>query len=91
MSDETKKVRDTQRVRIPRLNTVARVGDQIALLYRWARTKKMDSMEAYRLMQVLMGLKACLESAEYEERLQKLEQALAGRDRPQTLRVISNG
>jgi hypothetical protein len=89
--DEPKKVRDTHRVRIPRLNTVQRVGDQIALLYRWARTQKMDSMEAYRLMQVLMGLKACLESAAYEDRLQKLEQALAARDRPQALRVVSNG
>jgi hypothetical protein len=61
------------------------------LLYRWARTEKMTSIEAHRLTQVLLGLKACLESAELEERLQRLEQALAARDRPAALKLISNG
>jgi hypothetical protein len=65
----TEKKRETQRVRIPKLNSVARVGAQIGLLYRWARTEKMTSIEAHRLTQVLLGPKACLESAELEERV----------------------
>ena len=86
------KKRETQRVRIPKLDGVGRVGAQIALLYRWARTEKMTSIEAHRLTQVLLGLKACLESAELEERLERLEQALAARDRPaQPLKLVSNG
>jgi hypothetical protein len=84
------KKRDTQRIRIPKLDSVGRVGAQIALLYRWARTEKMTSIEAHRLTQVLLGLKACLESAELEERLERLEEALAARDRPAALRIISN-
>jgi hypothetical protein len=87
----SEKKRETQRVRIPKLDSVGRVGAQIALLYRWARTEKMTSIEAHRLTQVLLGLKACLESAELEERLERLEEALAARDRPAALRIISNG
>ena len=86
--------RETQRVRIPKLNSVARVGAQIGLLYRWARTEKMTSIEAHRLTQVLLGLKACLESAELEQRLERVEQLLSARDKPaelKPLRLISNG
>jgi hypothetical protein len=83
------KQRETQRVRIPRLNSVGRVGAEIALIYRWARTEKMTSIEAHRLTQVLLGLKACLETSEIEKRMELLEQALLQRDR-QPLRLISN-
>jgi hypothetical protein len=85
------KRRETQRVRIPKLNSVGRVGAEIALIYSWARTEKMTPIEAHRLTQVLLGLKACLETSEIEKRMELLEQALLQRDRPaQPLRLISN-
>jgi hypothetical protein len=85
----SKKHEEPQRVRIPKLNSVARVGAQIGLIYRWARTEKMDPITAYRLTQVLLGLKACLESSEIERRLDMLEQTLLQRQQP-SLRLVSN-
>jgi hypothetical protein len=87
MSDEP---RETPRFRIPKLNSVARVGAQIGTIYRAARLKKLDTIEAYRLTQILLGLKACLESAEIEKRLEQVEQALSARERPASppLRLI---
>jgi hypothetical protein len=43
-------------------------------------------------MQVLLGLKACLETTEVEKRMELLEQALLSRDKPtQPLKLVSNG
>jgi hypothetical protein len=86
--------RDPQRVRIPKLNSVARVGEQIGLLYRWSRLGKLDAIEAYRLVQILLGLKSCLETCEIERRLEQMEESLGIRNKPvpppTPLRLIKN-
>ena len=45
------------------------VGVEIGRLYRLARRGEIETIEAYRLAQVLQVLKACLETTEIEQRL----------------------
>jgi hypothetical protein len=67
---------DKTKVRIGPLTSVGRVGIEIGRLYRKARRGEIETIEAYRLTQCLLGLKACLESSEIEQRLADLETAL---------------
>ena len=68
------------KVRIGRLTSVGRVGIEIGRLYRLARRGEIETLEAFRLAQVLLGLKACLESSEFERRVAELEAAVAQRE-----------
>ncbi len=68
------------KVRIGRLTSVGRVGIEIGRLYRLARRGEIDTLEAFRLAQVLLGLKSCLESSEFERRVAELETAIAQRE-----------
>ena len=68
------------KVRIGRLTSVGRVGIEIGRLYRLARRGEIDTLEAFRLAQVLLGLKACLESSEFERRVAELEVAIAHKE-----------
>ena len=68
------------KVRIGRLTSVGMVGVEIGRLYRLARRGEIDALEAFRLAQVLLGLKACLESSEFERRVAELEVAVAQRE-----------
>ena len=63
--------------RIGRLTSVGMVGIEIGRLYRLARRKEIETIEAYRLAQVL---KACLETTEIEQRLADIERAIISRE-----------
>jgi len=56
------------------------VGVEIGRLYRLARRGEIDTLVAFRLAQILLGLKACLESSEFERRVAELEAAVAHRE-----------
>jgi len=56
------------------------VGIEIGRLYRLARRKEIETIEAYRLAQVLQVLKAYLETTEIEQRLAEIEAAVLSRD-----------
>jgi len=66
--------------RIPRLTSVARVGHEIGRIYRAMRCEKIPTADGKRIADVLLAMKACLESTEIERRLELLEQAIANRD-----------
>ena len=66
--------------RIGRLTSVSMVGVEIGRLYRLARRKEIETIEAYRLAQVLQVLKACLETTEIEQRLAEIEAAVLARE-----------
>ena len=67
----------TPNVELRHLTSVGRVGTEIGRLYPWlARRKEIDTLEAFRLTQVLLGLKACLRDSEFERRVAKLEAQL---------------
>ena len=66
--------------RIGRLTCVGMVGIEIGRLYRLARRKEIETIEAYRLAQVLQVLKACLETTEIEQRLADIERAIIARE-----------
>ena len=55
--------------RIGRLTSVGMVGIEIGRLYRLARRKEIETIEAYRL-------EACLETTEIEQRLADIERAI---------------
>ena len=59
---------------------MGRVGIEFGRLYRLARRKEVDTLEAFRLTQVLLGLKACLESSEFERRVAELGAAVSQRE-----------
>ena len=69
-------MQDKSKVRIGRLTSVGMVGIEIGRLYRLARRKEIETIEAYRLAQVLQVLKACLETTEIEQRLAEIERAI---------------
>ena len=74
-------------IRIGRLTSVARVGAEIGRVYRAARLGKIRTEEGVRLVTMLNGLKCCLESAEFEQRLAMLEKAL-DEPSPASLRIV---
>jgi hypothetical protein len=63
-------------IRIGRLTSVGRVGVEIGRVYRAARHGKIRTDEGARLVQMLIGLKSCLESADFEQRMATLEKAV---------------
>ena len=71
---------DKSKVRIGRLTSVGMVGIEIGRLYRLARRGEIETIEAYRLAQVLQVLKACLETTEIEQRLAEIEAAVLARE-----------
>jgi hypothetical protein len=58
---ETKK-----RIMIGRLTSVGRVGIEIGRIYRLCRRGELESQLGMRLVQILLGLKSCLETAGME-------------------------
>jgi hypothetical protein len=65
--------------KIAKLSSVARCGAEIGTLYRLVRRGDLDTIEGLRMTQMLLGLKACLETAEFEERIAAIEAAVAAR------------
>jgi hypothetical protein len=68
---------EKRRLRIGSLSTVTMVGCEIARLYKQCRRGEIESVEAYRLSNVLSMLAKCLEQSALEQRLEQLEKALA--------------
>ena len=72
--------------RAGQLTSVGRVGTEIGKIYRVALRGQIETVEAYRLTQVLLGVKACLETSAFEERLAEMETAIAQRGNVEHLR-----
>jgi hypothetical protein len=78
-----------QETRVGRLNSLGGVACELARVYRAARHKKLDTVEAYRLSCVLTALSKCLEASEIENRLSRIEEVLLARERPFRPSVVS--
>jgi hypothetical protein len=63
--------------KIGRLTSVAMCGVEIGKLYRLMRRGELDTIEGVRMTQVLLGVKACLEYSNIEQRIAELEAQLA--------------
>jgi hypothetical protein len=67
---------DKAKVRIGRLTSVGMVGIEIGRVYRKVRHGEINSADGNRMVQMLMGLKSCLETADIERRVAEMEAAL---------------
>jgi hypothetical protein len=67
-------------VRIGRLTTVLEVAAELGKVYRDARHKRIDAAFASRLSGILLAMRACLETAEFERRIEELEAAFGKAD-----------
>jgi hypothetical protein len=66
-----------RRTRIGNLTTVTMVGVELARLYRKVRKGEVGSADGSRMATILLGLKACLETALLEKRMLEIETALS--------------
>jgi hypothetical protein len=73
---------------IGRLDSVGRIAIEVGRIYRHARRKEIESIEAFRLASVLAVMAKCLEQSQIEQRLDDLERVLIARDRPQPPRLV---
>jgi hypothetical protein len=65
-----------KRVRIGRLDTVAKVGAEIRRVYAKVRNGDIpETADGQRLVSMLLGLKQALEVSEFERRLAAIESA----------------
>jgi hypothetical protein len=80
MTDTKNKTGPKRGCRIPRLDSVGRVGTEIAKIYRLMRNEQIKSIDGLRAAQCLLALKNCLEVGEIADRLANIEQALANRE-----------
>jgi hypothetical protein len=67
-------------IRIGRLNTPLAVAAELGRVYRQARREELDPAFASRLANILATLRQCLETAEIEERLKAIEEAVSRRE-----------
>ena len=74
----------TRGPKIGKLTSVAMCGVEIGRLYRQMRRGELDTIEGVRMTQVLLGMKACLEYSNIEQRILELEAALTAQ--PQTFK-----
>lgn len=65
-----------------------RVGNEVGRIYRAMRQGKIETVDGWRMVQALLAMKSCLETAEIEKRLAAIEEALLSRD-PYRAEVIS--
>jgi hypothetical protein len=56
------------------------VASELAHIYRAARQRQLDTVEAYRLSCILTALAKTLEASEIERRLAAIEDAMLGRE-----------
>jgi hypothetical protein len=75
-----KAMEDKSQVRIGRLTSVGMVGIEIGRVYRKTRRGEIATADGMRLVQMLLGLKACHESSEIERRLAEIEEAMNSAD-----------
>jgi hypothetical protein len=74
---------------IGRLDSLGRIAIEIGRLYRHARRKELDTIEAYRLVSVLGVMAKCLEQSQLEQRLNDIEAALIAREQPFRPKIVS--
>lgn len=74
MDENPKRIRGP---RIPRLTSVARIGAEIGKLYRLMRREELNTADGKRMAEVLLGMKACLETSQIEAKIAELEAAVA--------------
>ena len=67
-------------VRIDRLTTIMEVAAELGRVYRDARHKKIDAAFASRLSGILLAMRQCLETAEFERRIAEIEVAVGKTD-----------
>jgi hypothetical protein len=60
-------------VRIGKLTSVARIGAEIGRIYRHMRREELNTADGKRMAEVLLGMKACLETSEIERKIAELE------------------
>jgi hypothetical protein len=63
--------------KIAKLTSVARCGVEIGKLYRLMRRGDLGTCDGLRMVQALLGLKACLETSEIERQVAEIKAALA--------------
>jgi hypothetical protein len=73
---------------IGRLDSVGRCAIEAARLYRHARRKELETIEAHRLASVLQVVAKCLEQSQIEERLENLEKLLIAREQPFRPKIV---
>jgi len=66
----------SKRVRIGKLDSVAKVGAELVKVYAKARNGDIETADAGKLASVLLAVKACHEAGRFEERIAAIEQAL---------------
>jgi hypothetical protein len=67
------------KIRIGKITSVARIGAELGRLFRGVRLGTIDSTEAVRMTTILLGMKQCMETAEFEERIAAIEASVAAR------------
>jgi hypothetical protein len=71
---------ESRAVRIGRLTTIMEVAAELGRVYRDARHKKIDAAFASRLSGILLAMRQCLETAEFERRIAEIEVAVGKTD-----------
>jgi hypothetical protein len=66
--------------RLWRLATVRSCRKELSQVYREARSGKLGWQEAARAASILQIMAKMIESGDFEQRIERLEQAVAGRD-----------
>lgn len=64
---------DAKKVRIGRLDTIGGVITEMGRVYRQARRKELDTLDANRLVGILAQIRTTMELSEIEERMRALE------------------
>jgi hypothetical protein len=77
-----------RRPKIARLTSVSRCGVEIGKLYRLMRCGELNTSDGMRMVQSLLGLKACLETSEIEARIKALEETITNRNQSFKPRVV---
>ena len=68
---------EDNRKRTPPLTSLQNIGIELARLYRRAKRGDITTSDGYKLAQILVALKQCLETAALEQRLADLQAAVA--------------
>ena len=80
---------EDNRKRTPPLTSLQNIGIELARLYRRAKRGEITTSDGYKLAQILVALKQCLETAALEQRLADLEAAVAHGDEHFRPRIVS--
>jgi hypothetical protein len=77
--------------RIGRLTSVGLCGIEIGRIYRLVRNNELSSADGMRMVQMLLGLKSCLETADIERKIAEIELQLQAPKVVPFARRLGNG